>query len=160
MFDRGRRLKQGLELLDVNALHQVLVVAYAVAYRQGNAYAGKGQRPALQKHFDLVRQNWQYRLEVSGQQPEGFHANRANVVQTGIHALLLGQFPGLVGIHVFVDAIGQQHGLAQCLGKLAGFVQLFDTSPLHPQLVQQRGAVSGDIAQSALKALGDEASGA
>ena len=159
-FRCGRRFKQRFELLDVDALHQVLVVADGVSRAQRLFDTGKSQRRNGQEVFHLRGQQWQHRFEVGGERGKGFDADAADIVQSRFHAGELGQFPGFVGVHVFVHAIGQQHGFAQALGVVAFLVQRLDAGARGAQQRQQCAAVGGDGAELAVKALGDEAGGA
>mmetsp|Transcript_31905 Transcript_31905/g.74920 ORF Transcript_31905/g.74920 Transcript_31905/m.74920 type:complete len:389 (-) Transcript_31905:1741-2907(-) len=157
---RRRRLEQRLDLAQVHALHQVLVGADLVAAERAGAVAPL-QRLDLQEGFDLLGQRRQHRLQVDRQQPEGLDADAADIVQGRVHAVLLGQFPGLVLVDELVDLVGQRHDLAQGLAELAGFVELGDGAALRAQCIQQRAAFHAEVgAQAAVEALGQEAGGA
>jgi hypothetical protein len=126
---------------------------------------GAGHRPRpggnLQEGLDLRGQCRQHRLEVNGQHAEGLDADAAHVLQRGVHARLLGQFPGLVAIDVFVHPVGQQHHLAQRLAELAFVVVLTHRIGMGAQAVQQHAAFHAHLGrQPAGKALGQEAGGA
>ena len=69
----------------VDALHQVLVVADAVAAERARR-VGEVQRRHLQEGLDLRGQRRQHRLEVDGQHAEGLDAHAAHVVQHGVRA--------------------------------------------------------------------------
>ena len=79
-------------------------------------------------------------------------------MQPRLHAGLLGQLPGLVLVHILVDAVGQQHGLAQGLAEFSLFKQRGNGGQLGAQVGQQGFAIGGHGAQLTLKALADEAS--
>ena len=78
-------------------------------------------------------------------------------MQAAFHAFFLGQFPGLVGVHVFVDAVGQRHHIPQGLGVVALGQQLGNRGNAVTQVGEQGVAVGRDFAQFAAKTLGDEA---
>jgi hypothetical protein len=113
---------QGLDLLRVDALHQVLVGVDQVGRRQQVAGVGPVQRRDVEEFLGALRQPGQHRLEVDGQQAEGVDQQRADLVQLGFLALLLGQRPGLVLVHVLVDLVGQRHDAAQGAGVVARLV--------------------------------------
>ena len=156
MFHGGWSLKQCFKLLDVDALHQVLVVANTMACAQGLAGVAQGQRCNVEESLHLQGQCGQHGLEVDREHGEGFDADGANVLQPGVHAFFFCQFPRLVGVHVFVYAVRQHHGFAQRLGVFAGFVQLLNTDALNPQLAQQRRPIGRNIAQQTVKSLGNK----
>jgi hypothetical protein len=104
---------QGLDLLRVDALHQVLVGVDQVGRRQQVAGIGPVQRRDVEELLGALRQLGQHRLEVDGQDAEGIDQQRADLLQLGVLAFLLGQLPGLVLVHVLVDLVGQRHHAAQ-----------------------------------------------
>ena len=80
-------------------------------------------------------------------------------MQHGVGTFLLGKLPGLVLIDVFVDLVGQQHGLAQRLAELAFLVQLGNHRRVGAQGVEQAAAFNAQVpGQMAVKTLGQKAS--
>ena len=128
-------------MLHIDPLQQVLVDANAVSRTKQAAGVGEGQRLNLEEVFDLLSQRRQYRLEVKREQAERFDARAAHILQSAIHAFLLGQLPGLVLVDIRVDPIGQLHDFAQ---RLAGFtlgVKLGDLRRSTLQVVEQGVAI-------------------
>jgi hypothetical protein len=82
---------QGLDLLRVDALHQVFVGIDQVRRRQQVAGIGPVQRRDVEEFLGALRQLGQHRLEVDGQQAEGIDQQRADLLQLGVLAFLLGQ---------------------------------------------------------------------
>ena len=78
----------------------------------------------MQEGLDIGGQRRQHRLQERGQHAEGLDAGAADILQPRFHAFLLGQLPGLVGVDILVDAVGQRHHLADRLAVFALGVQL------------------------------------
>ena len=122
MFCLRWSLKQCIKLLDIDALHQVFVIADDMAGGQRGERVGKRQGGHGQEAFHAGHQGGQHGLQVQAEQAEGLQAGGAHVLQAGIHAFFLGQFPGLVLVHIGVHLVGQQHGFPQGAGVVPGVV--------------------------------------
>ena len=156
MLRLGWRLKQCIKLLHVDTLHQVFVVPNRVARTEQGVCIGKAQWGDIQESFDLRGECGQHGLEVDGQQAEGFDAGAAHVLQARVGTFLFGQFPGFVGVHVRIDAVGQQHGLAQGFGVVAAVEQGCNALFLGADGAQQFCAIGRYGAQFACKPFGNK----
>ena len=135
----------------------MLIDTDAVARTHALLALRKLQRRDVQKSFHVGHQGGQHRFQGQAQQAKGFHAGAAHILQAGVLPFLLGQFPGLVGVHVLVHAVGQGHGVAQGFGVVAVLVQRFNGGQTGVQLREQGFTIGADSAQLAAKALGNEA---
>ena len=122
---------------------------------------GSGVRPVQLRHVQelgsLCGHVRQHGREIGRQDFEGVDEFAAHFVQARFHALLLGQFPRFVGIHIFVHDVRQGHDFAQGFGVFAVFVIGSDAVGFFGQPCNQRAARNG--VQAACKFFVDEAAG-
>jgi hypothetical protein len=111
---RRRRVEQGIELLRVDALHQVLV--RRDPRRHGvDVVPGEVAVAAEQLARDAAGERRQDRREQDREHLEPVQRARADLLQLGAARRILGEQPRLRGIELAVDAVGDRHDLAQRL---------------------------------------------
>ena len=149
---RGRRLEQRVELLGVDALHQVLVVADAHARRAARVASREvsGSTPRNARR-PAARERRQHRRQS---RPSAAGRPRCSAMQTSCSAArprrsCLASSQGLCGVDVLVDAVGERHDLAQRLAELARRRRARAIAPRRrAQRVEQRAAVVAGIGRS------------
>ena len=102
----------------------MFVFVDGVSTRQGFARVRPGNRVQIEETRGVGGGLRQHGSEVGGQHGEGVDEFAAYFVQACVLTFLLGEFPRLVGIDVFVHDIRQCHDVAQGAGVFAVFVLL------------------------------------
>ena len=102
----------------------MLVIADLCTCTQGIERIGKIFGWNHQEESDIGCQFGQDGLEVDGEDAESLDAGGADIVQPASHPGFLGQFPWLVLVDEFIDAVGQGHDFAHQLAEFAFGVQL------------------------------------
>ena len=135
----------------------MLVITDLRACAQGIERVGEIFGRNHQEESDIGCQLWQDGPEVDGEDAESLNAGGADIVQTASHLGFFGQFPGLVLVDIFIDAVGQGHDFAHHLAKFPFSVQLGHRWQSVAQMRQQLVAVCRHFAQLAVETLADKA---
>ena len=154
----GCQSEQGIQLLRIHPLHQVLEGLDGVAGRQRLVHHGprEGLRQ-VQEGGSTGGRVWQHRRQQRDELRKAAQRVRADLMQLGGLCRILGQFPGLLGIDELVHPVGQRHDGAHCLGVVALLVQLGQGVGARPAFGKGRQRGRRGRCQPAVEALQDEA---